>query len=460
MAIHLVTGYAGKEHIKSEDQGSFNASFFGTGQFVMEAGNQLAASIIDNNTVRILDGDILMQGRHIRINTNTYEDMTIENGTAGVNRCDLIVMEYSKDSATGIESAALKVIKGAEVAGTASAPSYTEGNILSGAVINQMPLYKISVEGVVLMRIEQLFVTIPTYKALAERYAKEFQTACKTHLDSLSVLDTLEEVEANTQENQLAGALSLKELSAELKKSVSDGKSLVAGAITGKGVETAADAEFAVMAENIGKIILGSGNAEPENVDEGMTFTNDSGIEQVGTSTAKADYAAYKNAVISGLAYSNLGLTLESTPEEIYAALAAAFPDSFAFYPNNQILWNGSVWNGICSASCSGEEEENYITCSSAKMDVTNYAKLIWELEVYRSVSYGSGYAEIYVYQNDTAVHFERLTDSGNGTTARKIEVDLSRVTGEIWLKAVCHVTSNTDAASQARITTTSIKLV
>ena len=40
----------------------------------------------------------------------------------------------------------------------------------------------------------------------------------------------------------------------ELKKSVSDGKTLVAGAITNKGFETAADAEFATMAENIGKI--------------------------------------------------------------------------------------------------------------------------------------------------------------------------------------------------------------
>ena len=39
-----------------------------------------------------------------------------------------------------------------------------------------------------------------------------------------------------------------------LKKSVSDGKTLVAGAITGKGVQTATDDEFATMAENIGKI--------------------------------------------------------------------------------------------------------------------------------------------------------------------------------------------------------------
>ena len=44
-----------------------------------------------------------------------------------------------------------------------------------------------------------------------------------------------------------------------LKKSVSDGKTLVATAITDKGVDTAADATFAVMAENIGQIETGGG---------------------------------------------------------------------------------------------------------------------------------------------------------------------------------------------------------
>ena len=44
-----------------------------------------------------------------------------------------------------------------------------------------------------------------------------------------------------------------------LKKSVSDGKTKVANAITDKGVETATDATFDVMAENIGKIETGGG---------------------------------------------------------------------------------------------------------------------------------------------------------------------------------------------------------
>ena len=41
---------------------------------------------------------------------------------------------------------------------------------------------------------------------------------------------------------------------ASLKKSVSDGKTLVAGAITDKGITTATDAAFATMADNISQI--------------------------------------------------------------------------------------------------------------------------------------------------------------------------------------------------------------
>lgn len=69
----------------------------------------------------------------------------------------------------------------------------------------------------------------------------------------------------------------------EIKKSVSDGKALVAAAITAKRVATAATATFKEMAANIGRIVLGSGNAQPADVRKGKTFTNDEGIEKAGT---------------------------------------------------------------------------------------------------------------------------------------------------------------------------------
>lgn len=136
---HLVTGYAGKEHIRSADQGSFNAAFFGDGEFVMSSGSRFAGAIINNNTVRISDGDMLMQGRHIRIEPNTYEDLTISTGTAGTNRIDLIVMTYEKNAASGIESAKLEVVQGTATSGTPSAPEIVSGDILNGDLKNQMP---------------------------------------------------------------------------------------------------------------------------------------------------------------------------------------------------------------------------------------------------------------------------------------------------------------------------------
>lgn len=222
--LHLVTGYKGEEHIQSADQGSFNASFFGGGEFVMEAGNQFEASIMDNNTVRILDGDALMKGRHLRIEPNTYADVNIQTGTAGVNRNDLIVFQYVKDSASGVEDSSIVVIKGTETEGTATDPEYTDSDILGGATFNQMPMYRVKVEGVVLTGIEPLFTVIPTYKKLAEMYAQQFQEACDTYIGLLNILDTMEEVSANTQEGQLAGALALKELAASKVSTDSDAR--------------------------------------------------------------------------------------------------------------------------------------------------------------------------------------------------------------------------------------------
>lgn len=212
---HLVTGYAGKEHIRSADQGSFNAAFFGDGEFVMSSGSRFAGAIINNNTVRISDGDMLMQGRHIRIEPNTYEDLTISTGTAGTNRIDLIVMTYEKNAASGIESAKLEVVQGTATAGTPSAHEIVSGNILNGDLKNQMPLYAVYVSGVALTKISTQFMVCPTYKDLAIYYAQQFQNACETHLNSLNIIDSADAIDANSAANQLAGALGVKELASQ-----------------------------------------------------------------------------------------------------------------------------------------------------------------------------------------------------------------------------------------------------
>ena len=196
--VHLITGYAGTEHITSADDGSFNAAFFGDGQNVMQIGNQFSASIINNNTVRILDGDGLMYGRHFRIPKNTYEDVTIKTGEAGKNRIDIICVEYSKNASSGIESTAIKVIEGTPAV-SAVQPTPTNGNILNGATLNQMPLYKVEVEDVVLKRVTKLFTIIPTYKAQAEQAALDFAAKIDEKVANLATKEDVKTAKSEVQ---------------------------------------------------------------------------------------------------------------------------------------------------------------------------------------------------------------------------------------------------------------------
>ena len=146
--LHLVTGHAGKAHVTAADHASLNAAIFGEGEFVLNRGSQFAATVISNNSIRVADGDIIMQGRHIRLNEGSYVDLAIENGTQGMNRCDLIVARYTKDSLTGVEDCNLVVIKGTESTGSATVPAYNSGDIINDHVlIADMPLYAVNLNG-------------------------------------------------------------------------------------------------------------------------------------------------------------------------------------------------------------------------------------------------------------------------------------------------------------------------
>ena len=156
--LHLVTGYAGEPHVAAADQASLFEALIRNGQFVMEAGANFAASIVTNNQIRVSDGELLMQGRHVKINPGTYVDLTIENGSQGYLRNDLIVARYTKNSATGIEECSLVVLKGTQAEINPSDPQYTTGNInADGAMQHDFPLYRVPLSGLNVGNLVALF---------------------------------------------------------------------------------------------------------------------------------------------------------------------------------------------------------------------------------------------------------------------------------------------------------------
>lgn len=158
--IRLVTGYAGEAHITAEDAGALHAALAGAGQYVFNKGNRLEA-VVSGSGVRLKDGDLLMQGRHARIDPGTTVDLAIANGTSGYYRHDLIVARYTKDASTGVESVALVVIKGEASSVAASDPAYISGDMVGGnALQNDMPLYRVPLDGLTIQTPVALFTLL------------------------------------------------------------------------------------------------------------------------------------------------------------------------------------------------------------------------------------------------------------------------------------------------------------
>ena len=151
---NLVTGYRGENHITSEDFGALFSGVFGEGKYVLPTGRQLEAELVSNNLVRIHSGDAVINGRHVRINPNTYEDLAIENGEQGAVSYAVVYFRYTRDSETGIEDCGIYILNGAASSG---ATEFSSGNILNGDETVDFPLYLIRSEGISVTKVKALF---------------------------------------------------------------------------------------------------------------------------------------------------------------------------------------------------------------------------------------------------------------------------------------------------------------
>lgn len=159
MSIEIVTGFQGVEHIEPTQVGRLLASLVGTKCYVVGEGDPLSATVRTANQVRIGAGEIIMQGRHITC--ESYTDLTIESGTTGYKRNDLVVCRYERSSSTGVESATLKVVKGTATAGTPSDPAYVSGSIIDNDLIVEMPLWRIPITNLTPGTPVKLFTALP-----------------------------------------------------------------------------------------------------------------------------------------------------------------------------------------------------------------------------------------------------------------------------------------------------------
>lgn len=164
--IMLETGDTGKA-VSAESDGALYSAIIGSESYVLNVGKKFTAEIQSNNKIKINDGSALVNGRHVRIASGDSELITINNGSHGLNRKDIIVIRYQKEP-TGIESVKFLVIQGEETSLEAKVPSYTKGNILTGSTVVDFPLYEVSLTGINITEIKKLFEVIGTNADLTD----------------------------------------------------------------------------------------------------------------------------------------------------------------------------------------------------------------------------------------------------------------------------------------------------
>lgn len=158
--MDIITGYTGSPHITSEQDREINQGIIGTGSYILNLGNNLMYDVISANEIHILDGILSLQGCAACIAAGTYDTLSITNGSQGMNRVDLIVARYTKDSITNVEDVSLVVITGTPTAGEPSAPSYNSGNIRNGDLTVDFPLYEVNLTGITIDSVVQVATTV------------------------------------------------------------------------------------------------------------------------------------------------------------------------------------------------------------------------------------------------------------------------------------------------------------
>ena len=170
--MDIITGYTGSPHVTAEQDRDVNIGIFGAESYVLRTGSQLKAEVSSNNEIKVRDGVIMHQGCAASIKKNTYDSLTIANGSQGMKRVDLIVARYSRDQNTKEESLVLKVIQGTPKESGPAVPGYTIGDIQAGDLIADMPLYQVTLNGLNITEVKQLFATQDSIAELSSNLTK------------------------------------------------------------------------------------------------------------------------------------------------------------------------------------------------------------------------------------------------------------------------------------------------
>lgn len=168
--MEIITGFTGAKHVRSEQDRDINIGTFGEESYVLQTGMKMEAEVSSNNEIKIRDGVIMHQGCAASIKKNTYDTVTIVNGSQGMKRIDLIVARYQRNQDDGKEFMRFVAIQGTPAESNPAVPSHITGDIQSGDAVADMPMYKIIIDGLNITEVQKVFSEAPNIAELNRNF--------------------------------------------------------------------------------------------------------------------------------------------------------------------------------------------------------------------------------------------------------------------------------------------------
>ena len=156
MAFEIVDGMTGQKHISSNDLAALNTATVGKADCVLHYGDDFKLTMASANSATLGTGVGMVGGK--RFWNQAPTSLTIQSGTQGQKRNDLIVARYAKTSA-GIESITPVVIKGTPTTDAAADPATTA---------NDLKLWRVPLDGINAGTPVRLFEPVTPLAALGE----------------------------------------------------------------------------------------------------------------------------------------------------------------------------------------------------------------------------------------------------------------------------------------------------
>lgn len=154
--MKIMTGKTGAPHVTSQQFRQMIEGTIGQGSYILQSGETLEPELVSNNVLKIRSGIMCHHGNLSVVDLGTYDEVTIQNGTQGMKRIDLVVNRYTKNDETGLEDNEWVVIQGIPDAESPVAPAYTEGNMQEGDLVDDCPVFRLHLDGINVTAVEKL----------------------------------------------------------------------------------------------------------------------------------------------------------------------------------------------------------------------------------------------------------------------------------------------------------------